>query len=146
MKNSLRELKRGAIERIEVDEVLNLESAAGTPLDVWVTGTFTREGDEILAKLRASADEMLPCSRCLTETAHHYRLTYEEVVDDIESLDLAEIMRQELTVAAPSQVLCKRDCKGLCPICGEDRNLVECDCQRTECDPRLSRLKQLFEE
>lgn len=41
--------------------------------------------------------------------------------------------------------LCKEDCKGLCPHCGADRNVTECDCESRQIDPRFAALRALLD-
>jgi len=47
-----------------------------------------------------------------------------------EVLDLEEWLREEVLLALPEHPLCREDCLGLCPICGENRNEVRCGCQQ----------------
>lgn len=63
-----------------------------------------------------------------------------------DSLDLDEIIREQLILNLEMTVLCKEDCKGLCPRCGQNLNLGDCGCQRAEPDPRLAKLQQLLKE
>lgn len=44
-------------------------------------------------------------------------------------LDLSEAVREELILSVPSYVLCRDDCRGLCPGCGEDLNVGSCTCR-----------------
>ena len=44
------------------------------------------------------------------------------------TLDLRPAVREQWLLSAPALVLCREDCKGLCPICGTDRNVSNCDC------------------
>ena len=60
-----------------------------------------------------------------------------------ESLDLKEIIREQILLNLPEQVFCTPDCKGLCPKCGANRNLIDCNCNETEIDPRWAALKNL---
>jgi uncharacterized protein len=39
--------------------------------------------------------------------------------------------------------LCRADCSGLCPTCGKDLNEGQCNCERTEIDPRWAKLSKL---
>jgi len=57
-------------------------------------------------------------------------------------LDLGEMVREELILAAPPFVVCRDDCRGLCPRCGKDLNEGPCDC-RPEPDPRWAKLEGL---
>jgi uncharacterized protein len=61
--------------------------------------------------------------------------------DDV--IDLTEVMREQCHLALPMKPLCREDCKGLCPVCGVNRNRETCDCQATWVDPRLEPLRAL---
>ncbi|MDR2573479.1 MAG: DUF177 domain-containing protein [Desulfovibrio sp.] len=50
---------------------------------------------------------------------------------------------EEFSLALPLKPLCSRDCKGLCPFCGCDRNTDDCSCGAGRADPRLSVLQGL---
>lgn len=56
-------------------------------------------------------------------------------------IDLAPAVREQVLLAVPPPPLCREDCKGLCPTCGEDLNEGECGCDRTAVDPRWAALK-----
>jgi uncharacterized protein len=60
-----------------------------------------------------------------------------------EQLDLNDLIREQILLSLPERVFCKEDCKGLCEICGTNRNLKDCNCSETEVDPRWSALKDL---
>ncbi len=57
-------------------------------------------------------------------------------------LDLAEAVREELLLAVPQFVECRKDCRGLCPRCGADLNAGPCGCS-VEMDPRWEALTKL---
>lgn len=63
--------------------------------------------------------------------------------DEDREIDLTEVLRQNAIAALPIQALCREDCRGLCPICGENRNSVDCNCKTTDIDPRLQPLIDL---
>lgn len=44
-------------------------------------------------------------------------------------LDLSQPVREELILSAPTYVVCREDCRGLCPGCGEDLNVGSCTCR-----------------
>ena len=52
-----------------------------------------------------------------------------------------ETILHEVQLGIPMKVLCKEDCKGLCPICGQDLNEGQCDCETDSGDPRWEALK-----
>ncbi len=60
------------------------------------------------------------------------------------SIDLAEIVYSSLFLNLPSKALCNDDCKGICPICGQNRNYGECTCDDRPTDPRFDVLDQLL--
>lgn len=65
------------------------------------------------------------------------------VLPETGQLDLAPSIREELLLSIPINPLCRPDCKGLCPVCGENRNTTHCDHTVDEIDPRLEHLKSL---
>jgi uncharacterized protein len=62
------------------------------------------------------------------------------VAPDATEVDITPAVREELMLAAPRYVLCRDDCKGLCPQCGQDWNAGPCDCAPAS-DPRWQPLK-----
>lgn len=68
------------------------------------------------------------------------------LIDELHTLDLHEVVRQGLWLAAPMEALCRLDCAGLCPTCGRNRNLGECSCRETAIDPRWAALQALLSE
>lgn len=59
--------------------------------------------------------------------------------------DLKLIAEDALVLGMESKILCREDCKGLCPACGKSLNEGPCQC-RAEPDPRLAVLGQLLSE
>ena len=64
-------------------------------------------------------------------------------VFDGDVIDVDEIVKEQILLAVPSRVLCREDCKGICPECGLDRNTGECNCVTDNIDPRWAALKNL---
>ena len=60
-----------------------------------------------------------------------------------EEVDLAPLLREQIILAVPFAPLCSDACRGLCPVCGIDRNTGTCTCDATPIDPRWSTLKTL---
>ncbi len=65
-------------------------------------------------------------------------------VFDGEVIDIDEVVREQLLLSVPTHVLCDQACKGLCSVCGADRNSVICNCEQAEVDPRWAPLKGLL--
>ncbi len=60
-----------------------------------------------------------------------------------DKIDLKELVREQILLALATRVFCREDCKGLCQKCGANRNLVDCNCEEKEIDPRWAKLKEL---
>ena len=65
------------------------------------------------------------------------------LVEDMH-FNLDELIREDVLLSLPSKVLCKEDCKGVCPMCGANLNESQCDCKAPG-DPRLEALKQFLD-
>lgn len=59
-----------------------------------------------------------------------------------DAVDLGELMREQFYLALPMKPLCRAECRGLCPVCGANRNRETCSCQSEWVDPRLEALKR----
>ena len=60
-----------------------------------------------------------------------------------DSLLLEDVLREQVLLSLPVRTLCKPDCKGLCPRCGQNRNGQECSCEEGQTDPRWEALSGL---
>jgi uncharacterized protein len=108
----------------------------------------------------------LPCARCLepveTTLAAEFDLIFRPAEADSESaersitapeteigyyledsLSLEDVLQEQALLALPVRTLCKPDCKGLCPRCGENRNRHACNCEEGPQDPRWEALADL---
>jgi uncharacterized protein len=107
-------------------------------------------------RLRFDAPLEGPCMRCLEDARPELHVDAREVDQpgggeelrspylDGEDLDLRGWARDALALAMPAQVVCREDCLGLCPVCGE--NLNEADpghAHEREPDPRWAKLREL---
>ena len=131
-----------------------------------VSGRVRRAGKEVELRGKLHAKLEVVCGRCLqpvelpisTEFTERFvravswaaeeqhELRQEDLniaVFDGETIELDDLVREELLLAVPVNVLCREDCKGLCPICGIDRNLKDCQCENNEDDTRWHKLKEL---
>ncbi len=136
--------------------------------DVLVRGHASLAGSgEIVVRLRVEGVQVGECKRCL-DPVHlplDRQLTLvfgapdDEVDDDADSesdmrivadevmtLELGEVLREELILGTDRWVLCRPDCRGICPFCGVDRNEDTCDCSPDESDPRWDALRGLKTE
>lgn len=115
----------------------------------------TKEGILAQGNLHVGVED--ECYRCLTSVMRDVPIEVEELyaypssktsefgIGDDAILDLAPLVRAEAIIADARGVLCRPDCKGLCPTCGANLNLGPCECQ-DEIDPRLAKLKELLKK
>lgn len=128
---------------------------------VRVKGKIENLGDRILqasGQIEVVAQEL--CSRCLAQTQIRllidFSLKFSDTISDLESeeediipftgdeINLYPQIVNEVILNWPGQILCKIDCKGLCPKCGANLNTTVCKCKTENIDPRLAVLKQLL--
>ena len=123
-------------------------------------------GGEIRVQGRYTASLEADCDRCLAVTRFpldksfdlFYRpqpadLVGDEIkIDEGEAelgfyeglgLELADLIKEQILLALPMQKVCREECKGICPICGVNRNEVDCDCHIKPADDRWLALKNL---
>ena len=121
---------------------------------------------EIRVKGRLAVRMEADCDRCLDPAPFpidsDFELYYrpveegygseEHVIDEGEAemgfyegdgLDLNDVLREFVLLALPMQRLCKEDCAGICPVCGQSRNSTKCQCQTVAKDDRWAALKDL---
>ncbi len=60
-----------------------------------------------------------------------------------EGLELRDVLREEILLLLPMQRVCSEDCQGICPVCGQNRNQVACECHQEPADDRWAGLKNL---
>ncbi len=124
------------------------------PVRLDVTRT-TGEGYSL--RLRFEAELRGPCVRCLEPAGHHATVDAREVEqpgaqdEELDSpyvlegvLDVGAWANDALALALPAKILCRPDCAGLCPTCGENLNEAGPDhAHEAEPDPRWAKLREL---
>ena len=60
-----------------------------------------------------------------------------------DGLELEDILREQVLLMLPMQRTCRTDCKGICPVCGRNRNEVSCECRTHPGDDRWAALRNL---
>jgi uncharacterized protein len=162
----------GATRNYEVNtpvpDTLDAEISFVSPLTGHVK--FLRTGLNILVTGALTGTIKKNCGRCLNSFTVPVSLELEEqfyptidvvtgtpltqsaeveefdLIDEQHILDLLEVVRQEFLVNSDEPRYCRPDCKGLCPICGQDRNTTSCNCQDEVIDARWADLQTLLEE
>jgi uncharacterized protein len=63
-----------------------------------------------------------------------------------DTLDLGDVLREQLFLALPLARVCREDCAGLCRTCGANRNVVKCACPPEEKESPFSSLRIPFDK
>jgi len=108
-------------------------------------------GKEIRLRGHVSGALETACDRCLEQIRIPVELDFdllyrpmdeialEEEVEVVENeltigffsgdgVNLADVVREQVLLSVPMKIVCRPDCRGLCPVCGVNRNDKECDC------------------
>ncbi len=71
------------------------------------------------------------CSRCLSFFEENVDINFDcSFTKEEFEFDLSEEMRETVLLNIPMKPLCKKDCKGLCQICGNNKNIKDCFCEQ----------------
>jgi uncharacterized protein len=113
---------------IELDNFTGLVRVSRTPQGVFVQCEF---GGQISTE----------CVRCLDPITHPLKTEFSDlyafnnrsttesdlILRDDGDIDLEPLAREYLVLEIPISALCRENCKGLCPVCGDNRNVTECE-------------------
>lgn len=155
----------GSTRRFELDDPV-----PGDGDDRRATGRVhllrTHQGLLLSATIRVQTEA--ECGRCLADISRQSVIALEEEcfptvdpstgrrvfppdlaegvlhIDYSQMLDLSDVLRQYLLTSEPLKVLCREDCKGICPECGVDLNVDVCKCGQAQVDPRWGALADLL--
>ena len=161
----IRELQRDRLEFREqippgrID--LGGDAALVEPVETEGSAELTEDDISLQGHLRTTVE--LSCARCLEPIRHalekdfdlFYRpmqsIAREEEVEigDAElevgfyqghGLLLEDALKEQIVLALPMKNLCRPECRGLCPQCGQDRNMAACGCDPAAGDSRWAPL------
>ncbi|MEX1307827.1 MAG: DUF177 domain-containing protein [Eubacteriales bacterium] len=107
---------------------------------ITVNGFYRADKNTITVTADIEAVLSVPCDRCLVDTEISVKTAMSDVFsrtgEDEEiyhfnghDLVIDRAVMDNVVLSLPMHVLCKADCKGLCPHCGEDLNKDSCNCE-----------------
>jgi uncharacterized protein len=120
--------------------------------------SLTRTPQGVYVQGRFKGNHPGECDRCLTEVSQTLTADIKQLYDfpfdptsefsiaETGFLDLAPLVRELMLISAPIRTLCRPDCKGLCPNCGQNWNEGPCDCDKEEINPNFAVLKDLLKK
>lgn len=154
--------------QVNKDQFLLDQDDCSLNKDVEVDGRLTRVGCDVYLKGKVNTELILNCSRCLDPLAHivegnliarfvpldhdpalggkielHTSDIDTEIYED-HRIDLTQSVLDGILLTVPVVCLCRNDCRGMCPQCGNKLNQGSCKCTiESLTDPRLEVLKKL---
>lgn len=172
MKVSVSKIPEGGMHlRFEKDEAWFQERLVASQAEIFVVRniaaecTVRRLKETVFVTGTVTAEVEMPCCRCLEETvlplAASFKYTFapspdesreecELTAEDLDcayyhedTIDLDEIVFEQIVLQVPIKSLCQESCRGLCPHCGGNLNRVSCQCRNDVVDERLAVLKTL---
>jgi uncharacterized protein len=155
----------GATRNYDIDEDIDI---AGEGLKNHIKGVcnMIRTQRSILVRCTLNTEMELSCGRCVSRFKQPVRIKFSEeffptldiesgaalpppeeassfTIDELHILDITEAVRQYFLLAVPMKPLCKKECAGLCPTCGQNLNKGKCGCPADNTDPRWAKLADL---
>ena len=120
----------------------------------------TRTSQGLLLQVKMSAFIWSECVRCLKQFPQVLEIDFtdlyafspdsvtesELLLPESGKIDLEPVVLEEMMLAIPINPICRPDCIGLCPICGNDLNQEPCTHEDEQTDPRLDALGSLLGE
>ena len=132
------------------DVLIHLKLKARGPLSLHVK--VTKQDNHLFVEGHLVMTLALACSRCTNDVDYAIDEFFSPVFvrrknssarqtvleeDELDTtyfsedeVDFAEVMHEQMALMIPVQPLCQQNCKGLCPQCGEDLNVQQCDCKK----------------
>ena len=141
------ELEKAKLEDLELYNLVGKVDVGRTPQGLVVQGNF-------------EADTKLECVRCLREFTYPLEWEFTELyafnkksvsetglmLPEDAHIDLAPLLREYAILEIPIKPLHDPDCKGLCPICGQDLNVRDCGHRPDASDSPFAKIKDLLDE
>ena len=150
MKIHLPSLKEGVPTKVQQEydpkhsdvEFVDLKYSEPLVMD----GIVEKDRDTLTFRGHLTSKVVKICARCLKSVKDHvdqpFELFYE--IKGKEDLETLNDLREVLILDHPIRFLCREECRGLCPSCGINLNVEECNCRATDRSVPLSDLKKIW--
>jgi uncharacterized protein len=139
-----------SIEKMVLGGDLSVQNLVGN-------ARFNRTPQGLLLQGEFSFSVELSCVRCLDDFEQHLKVSFTDLyafekkymsesnllVPEDGQIDLELLLREYSFLEIPIKPICKNDCRGLCPVCGENLNLMDCG-HHPESESPFSVLKDLL--
>ena len=135
---------------IELSDVPDGEDRGVFEGKLRIEGKVVSTGKGFRAEGTVKCRKRFICDRCLEISHENQEHFFSEEFPgdgwedfDGETIELSGLVRDTILLGQPMGSLCSPDCKGLCPVCGKNLNLEECECVPAPEDTRFAALKAL---
>ena len=136
-------IKSSTGDVLVIDTELDISELDPAFSDVKVEGKIKNIAGVLTIKAVISGTYTSVCDRCMEEASLKLEAKLDTIFDINEAkddsltlengkIDLVRTAYDALSLEIPMVILCKEDCKGICPHCGKNLNLEECDCAEDE--------------
>lgn len=116
---------------------------------------------QIVLKNIVKVEYTVACDRCLVEFVNRTKSEFElyfifsnskknelddntkYIDEESEYIDITNDIRDYIILSFPMQHICKEECLGLCPRCGKDLNVEQCECKEESTNPIWDELKKI---
>lgn len=165
MRLNLKQIGAHGGDSLEFQTTLDLSAARRwgeqpVPGPVAVTGTVKGQNGVYTLAGAARFEHAARCARCLEDIRRQTEIKFthivaEEIADESACefvsapdgvLELDELICADILLELEENPLCSPDCRGLCPVCGRNRNLADCGCAAKKPDPRFEKLRELMRQ
>lgn len=140
-------------EQIQISDELVMRDFEGVV-------TIGRTPQGLIVQGEFSAEASLECGRCLIDFEREFAWEFTELyafseksisesdllLPEDQHIDLGPIIREYALLEVPINPICKLDCKGLCAVCGENLNEVDCGHKNLNEESPFSGLKDLLDD
>ena len=122
--------------QLRPEDFENIFSVPNRIVDVKVELSFSVANRDILVNGKILGTREVQCDRCLKLTQQSFSEDFFETYSNKqEIIDIMFLVRQTLALTEDIRFLCRTDCRGICPICGQDLNVAPCNCQPVNLSP-----------
>lgn len=136
-------IKSSTGDVLVIDTELDISELDPAFSDVKVEGKIKNIAGVLTIKAVISGTYTAVCDRCMEDASLKLEAKLDTIFDINEAkddsltlengkIDLVRTAYDALSLEIPMVILCKEDCKGICPHCGKNLNLEECDCAEDE--------------
>lgn len=163
MKINIQNIKQGISE---FEENVKVEFLADTiaqyyPENFVINAQIDKFEHDVRIKIHFGSEGHFICDRCLKEYTREVEGQHEQIYStgsskvtdeeeirqlpaDTKEIDISPLIAEAVFLNHPVKMLCRADCKGICPDCGADLNEEACRCASGQTDPRWEELRKLI--